>query len=146
MASCQFPAGIAQVSGTLSKSTIVTSKGIITRRVVAYIRNGKQKIYIREDKPRCSQPTAKEVAQRQTFGFCSSVSSLLVSKYHLGSAPKIRSLAYQAIKKRYVQCTERGMKPTPEFVIADIEAYAQISDKDTPKIILQKLKAYVEIQ
>ena len=52
MADCLFPAGIANVSGTLSKTTIVTSKGVITKRVVAQVRNGKQKIYIREDKPR----------------------------------------------------------------------------------------------
>ena len=52
MANCLFPAGIANVSGTLSKTTIVTSKGVITKRVVAQVRNGKQKIYIREDKPR----------------------------------------------------------------------------------------------
>ena len=68
MASCQFPAGIAQVSGTLSKSTIVTSKGIITRRVVACIRNGKQKIYIREDKPRRTKPTKSEIKARSSFG------------------------------------------------------------------------------
>ena len=30
MADCLFPAGIANVSGTLSKTTIVTSKGVIT--------------------------------------------------------------------------------------------------------------------
>ena len=50
MADCLFPAGIANVSGTLSKTTIITSKGVITKRVVAQVRNGKQKIYIREDK------------------------------------------------------------------------------------------------
>ena len=52
MANCLFPAGIEKVSGTLSKTTIVTSKGVITKRVVACVRNGKQRIYIREDKPR----------------------------------------------------------------------------------------------
>ena len=145
MASCKFPAGLGRVSGTLSKSTIITSKGIVTRRVVAQVRNGKQKIYIREDKPRRSKPTEKETAQRKTFGFCSSVSSLLLSKYHLGSAPKIRSLAYQVVKKRYLQCTEKGMTPTAEFIIADIEAYAQITTNDDPKSVLHKLKTYVEV-
>lgn len=72
MASCQFPAGIAQVSGTLSKSTIVTSKGIITRRVVACIRNGKQRIYWREDKPRCTKLSDKEKAARESFSLIAS--------------------------------------------------------------------------
>ena len=67
MADCLFPAGIANVSGTLTKTTIVTSKGVITKRVVAQVRNGKQKIYIREDKPRRSKPTNKELAARASF-------------------------------------------------------------------------------
>ena len=67
MADCLFPAGIANVSGTLSKTTIITSKGVITKRVVAQVRNGKQKIYIREDKPRRSKPTKGEVAARSSF-------------------------------------------------------------------------------
>ena len=67
MADCLFPAGIANVSGTLSKTTIVTSKGVITKRVVAQVRNGKQKLYIREDKPRRSKPTNKELAARSSF-------------------------------------------------------------------------------
>lgn len=67
MASCEFPAGLGRVSGTLSKTTIRTSKGIITRRVVAQVRNGKQKIYIREDKPRRSKITEKEITIRSNF-------------------------------------------------------------------------------
>lgn len=67
MADCLFPAGIANVSGTLSKTTIITSKGVITKRVVAQVRNGKQKIYIREDKPRRSKPTKGEIAARSSF-------------------------------------------------------------------------------
>lgn len=68
MADCSFPAGIANVSGTLSKTTIITSKGVITKRVVAQVRNGKQKIYIREDKPRRTKPTPSEIKARSTFG------------------------------------------------------------------------------
>ena len=67
MANCLFPAGIANVSGTLSKTTIITSKGVITKRVVAQVRNGKQKIYIREDKPRRTKPTEGEIAARSSF-------------------------------------------------------------------------------
>jgi hypothetical protein len=43
---------VANVSGTLAKTKIRTKEGTITRRVVASVRNGKQRIYIREDKPR----------------------------------------------------------------------------------------------
>ena len=145
MASLELFAGIGKVSGTLSKTTIRTSKGTITRRVVAQVRNGKQRIYFRENKPRRSKPTEKEIAQRRTFGFCSSVSSMLVSKYQLCGAPKIKSLAYQVVKKRYLQCTERGMNPTAEFIIADIEAYAHLTPNDDPKALLRKLKAYAEV-
>ena len=67
MANCLFPAGIANVTGTLTKTTIVTSKGVITKRVVAQVRNGKQKIYIREDKPRRTKPTKGEIAARASF-------------------------------------------------------------------------------
>lgn len=67
MASCLFPAGIANVSGTLSKTTIHTSRGTITKRVVAQVRNGKQRIYWREDKPRRSNITENEIQARSSF-------------------------------------------------------------------------------
>ena len=72
MASCLFPAGIANVSGTLSKTTIHTSRGTITKRVVAQVRNGKQRIYIREDKPRRTKPTKGEMVARSSFGLMAS--------------------------------------------------------------------------
>jgi len=72
MASCLFPAGIANVSGTLTKTTIHTSKGTITKRVVAQVRNGKQRIYIREDKPRRTLPSDGEKAARSSFGLMAS--------------------------------------------------------------------------
>ena len=72
MASCEFPVGIARVSGTLAKTTIRTSSGTITRRVVACMRNGKQKIYFREDKPRSTQVTQKELKIRSSFAIIAS--------------------------------------------------------------------------
>ena len=72
MANCLFPAGIANVTGTLTKTSIVTPKGVITKRVVAQVRNGKQKIYIREDKPRRTKPTNKELAARSSFALMAS--------------------------------------------------------------------------
>ena len=72
MANCLFPAGIANVTGTLTKTSIVTPNGVITKRVVAQVRNGKQKLYIREDKPRRSKPTNKELSARASFAFIAS--------------------------------------------------------------------------
>ena len=67
MADCKFPAGIANVSGTLSKTTIRATTGTITRRVVACVRNGKQRIYWREDKPRRTLVTDGEKQRRLLF-------------------------------------------------------------------------------
>lgn len=66
MASCDF-LGVAKVSGTLSKRTIRTKDGIITRRIVATVRNGKQRIYIREDKPRTTKISTAETNARVNF-------------------------------------------------------------------------------
>jgi hypothetical protein len=67
MANLQLPAGIGLVSGTLSKKSIVTSQGTITRRVVACVRNGKQKIYFREDQPRRTKLSDREMTARSSF-------------------------------------------------------------------------------
>jgi len=66
MANCDF-LGVANVSGTLSKRTIRTHDGIITRRVVACVRNGKQRIYFREDKPRTKKLSKAEVNAHLNF-------------------------------------------------------------------------------
>jgi hypothetical protein len=68
MASCEFPPELGKVSGTLSKRTYRTHDGIITKRVVAQVRNGKQHLYIRIDKPRRAKPNAAELQARSAFG------------------------------------------------------------------------------
>ena len=65
MANCKFPAGIEHVSGTLAKRKISTADGTITQRVFACVRNGKQRIYFREDKPRTTSLSEKEKQARQ---------------------------------------------------------------------------------
>ena len=67
MADCKF-LGVANVSGTLAKTKIRTKEGIITRRVVASVRNGKQRIYFREDKPRTTKISTAETNARFNFG------------------------------------------------------------------------------
>ena len=94
MANCLFPAGIEHVTGTLTKTTIVTSKGVITKRVVAQVRNGKQKLYIREDKPRRSKPTNKELAARASFAFIASE----VSRRILAGDNRPRKLIWAEVK------------------------------------------------
>ena len=67
MAQCNFPAGIEGVSGTLSKHRFITPEGAVTKRVVVTCskRTGKQRIYIREYKPRTTPVSAKEQQNRQ---------------------------------------------------------------------------------
>ena len=72
MANLDLLAGFGKIHGTLSKTTIRTSKGIITRRVVAQVRNGKQKIYIREDQSRRTKISKEEAAARSSFGLMAS--------------------------------------------------------------------------
>lgn len=98
MANCLFPAGIANVTGTLTKRTIRTSDGIvITRRVVAQVRNGKQKIYIREDKPRRSKPTTGEIAARSSF----SLMAKEVSRRIEAGDPRPRKLIWADVKAEF---------------------------------------------
>jgi hypothetical protein len=72
MANLDVLAGFGKIHGTLSKTTIHTSKGTFTRRVVACVRNGKQKLYLRDDKPRRTKPTKGEIAARSSFGLMAS--------------------------------------------------------------------------
>ena len=55
--------GIASVSGTVSRYR--DGRKLVAR---TYKRNGKQKIYIREDKPRRTKPTKSEIKARSSFG------------------------------------------------------------------------------
>ena len=97
MANCLFPAGIANVSGTLSKRTFVTSKGTVTRRVVACVRNGKQRIYIREDKPRRTPITEGEIAARSSFALMASE----VSRRMAAGDSRSRKLIWADVKAEF---------------------------------------------
>lgn len=97
MANCLFPAGIEKVSGTLSKTTIITSKGVIIKRVIACVRNGKQKIYIREDKPRRTKPTEGEIAARSSFALMASE----VSRRMANGDKRPRKLIWAEVKAEF---------------------------------------------
>ena len=102
MASCDFM-GVSKVSGTLAKRTIRTKDGVITRRVVATVRNGKQRIYIREDKPRTTKISAAETNARFNFGRIAAE----VAKRMADGDTRPRKLIWAAVKKELSKKTKK---------------------------------------
>ena len=85
MANCEF-LGLAEVRGTLSKTTIRTKHGSFTRRVVACFSHGKQRIYLRDDTPRSTPVTEGEQAARQLFKTRAAEVQRLMQTEHLTKA------------------------------------------------------------
>ena len=102
MASCDF-VGVSKVSGTLAKRTIRTKDGVITRRVVATVRNGKQRIYIREDKPRTTKISASETNARFNFGRIAAE----VAKRMADGDTRPRKVIWAAVKKELSKKTKK---------------------------------------
>ena len=102
MASCDFM-GVSKVSGTLAKRTIRTKDGVITRRVVATVRNGKQRIYIREDKPRSTKNSAAETNARFNFGRIAAE----VAKRMADGDTRPRKVIWAAVKKELSKKTKK---------------------------------------
>ncbi len=102
MASCDFM-GVSKVSGTLAKRTIRTKDGVITRRVVATVRNGKQRIYIREDKPRTTKISAAETNARFNFGRIAAE----VAKRMADGDTRPRKVIWAAVKKELSKKTKK---------------------------------------
>ena len=102
MASCDFM-GVSKVSGTLAKRTIRTKDGVITRRVVATVRNGKQRIYIREDKPRSTKISAAETNARFNFGRIAAE----VAKRMADGDTRPRKVIWAAVKKELSKKTKK---------------------------------------
>ena len=98
MASCDFM-GVSKVSGTLSKRTIRTKDGVITRRVVASVRNGKQRIYFREDKPRTKKLSTAEVNAHFNFGTI----AVEVAKRMADGDTRPRKVIWAAVKKEFAK-------------------------------------------
>lgn len=68
MANCDFAGGVQNVRGTISKSTSINKKGErVTTRVIAMMRGGKQRVYIRRDRERSTPVTDKELRARARF-------------------------------------------------------------------------------
>ena len=106
MADCKF-LGVANVSGTLAKTKIRTKEGTITRRVVASVRNGKQHIYIREDKPRTKKLSTAEVNAHFNFGTI----AVEVAKRMADGDTRPRKAIWAAVKK---ELSKKGKKQCPK--------------------------------
>ena len=66
MATCSFN-GFEGVRGTIAKRTTLVDGKRETTRVIAQVRNGKQRIYIREDKQRSKPISDNEMKARSAF-------------------------------------------------------------------------------
>ena len=67
MAQCDFDSGIKNVRGTISKTVHKFGSETYVTRVVASVRGGKQRVYIRKYTPRKTRVTEKEIAIRDLF-------------------------------------------------------------------------------
>jgi hypothetical protein len=67
MANCEFAGGLQNVRGTLSKTTYYDNGVKYTKRVVATVRGGQQKIYLRTSSPRKTKVSKDEIAARNLF-------------------------------------------------------------------------------
>ena len=67
MAQCDFLGGLNGVSGTLCKKVTYEHGKKVVTRVVASVRGGKQRIYIREQKERTTKIKPREMEVRNMF-------------------------------------------------------------------------------
>ena len=67
MAKCNFLGGLNGVSGTLCKKVTYDHGKKVVTRVVASVRGGKQRIYIREQKERTTKIKPREIEVRNMF-------------------------------------------------------------------------------
>ena len=67
MAECEFPKELGLVRGTLCKSVYHDKGEKVEQRVIAVVRNGKQRLYFRSYKPRTKKVSDKELAARERF-------------------------------------------------------------------------------
>ena len=77
MAQCDFLGGLKGVSGTLCKKVTYDKGKKIVTRVVASVRGGKQRIYIREQKERTTKIKPREIEIRNMFAKAQAVISAM---------------------------------------------------------------------
>ena len=94
MAKCEFMSELGLVSGTLRKSTYRDKEGVHTTRLFAQVRNGKQHVYMREEHPRSTPLSEREIAARVLFNKRSAKVRELMTKDHIS-----RSEAWKIVKE-----------------------------------------------
>ena len=94
MANCEFIPGLGMVSGTLRKTTYRDKDGVHTTRLFAQVRNGKQRIYMRQEEPRTAPLSEREIAARVLFNNRSAMVQQLMKE------GKSRSEAWRMAKER----------------------------------------------
>ena len=77
MAQCDFLGGLKGVKGTLCKNVTYDHGKKIVTRVVASVRGGKQRIYIREQKERTTKIKPREIEIRNMFAKAQAVISAM---------------------------------------------------------------------
>ncbi len=101
MAQCDFDGGIKNVRGTISKSVHKFRGETCVTRVIASVRNGKQRVYIRRYSPRKTRVTAKEVAIRDLFTRTMMVVNNLSEEHRRQFAEEAKRTKYKFNGKTY---------------------------------------------
>ena len=101
MAKCDFAGGIKNVRGTLSKTIFFDHGKKVTRRVVAKVYNGKQRVYINQTYERRSAPSANEVAARARFAQVNRQLNALTEEQKKEYAREWKAAGYKFNGKKY---------------------------------------------
>ena len=123
MANCDFLKEIGLVHGTLSKSTHFEKGKKVTKRVVAIVRNGKQRVYIRQSTPRSTPPTEKEIIARARFA--------RMSEIYLSLSDETKHKYAQEMKRAKCKFNGKKYSSLRGYIIARL--YADNADQDLSK-------------
>lgn len=137
MANCEFPKMFGEVRGTLSKTRIVTPDGVVIRRVVAQVRNGKQKIYLQTGRMRSTKVTEKEILQRRIFAaanaYVQNLTEYLKNVWMNMYKCSPESKKYKTVQGYIKAATMKYLKAHPE-VLDDFEKGVQKWEPDKVSI------------
>ena len=107
MAKAELMNGVLRnISGTISKRTYRDKDGVHTVRTLAKVVNGKQRIYLRDYKPRATQPSEAELAARQRFSECAVICKNLTEDERMAYHREWIAANYRFNGKKYA--TLRG--------------------------------------
>ena len=120
MAKCDFDGGISNVRGTLAKQVYYDHGKKITRSIVASVRNGKQRIHIREYGERRTALTPNEARCRVLFGKALAVVNALSEERKQQFAKEGKRDKYKFNGKQY--------KSFRGYIIARV--YADLASKE----------------